>query len=192
MITKLVVRKIGGFWKLKQKCCGKNNMSKFYRAIYNMYVGEKNSFIPFNTQFLGEPIFPHGIGGIHISENAVIGKNTVIYQQVTIGENSLPDSKNLGGPVIGENCYIGAGAKIIGAIRIGDNVRIGANCVVFTDIPDNSVVVMQAPRIIQKEQNNNRHYTISNGKFMYYQDGSWIEETDETVIENFNKFYNVV
>jgi acetyltransferase-like isoleucine patch superfamily enzyme len=35
-----------------------------------------------------------------------------------------------GCPIIGDNVYIGSGAKIFGAIRIGDNSAIGANCVV--------------------------------------------------------------
>lgn len=58
-----------------------------------------------------------------------------------------------GAPNIGDDCYIGAGAKIIGNINIGNNVRIGANCVVVEDIPDNCTVVMDKPRIILKERN---------------------------------------
>ena len=58
-----------------------------------------------------------------------------------------------GAPNIGENCYIGAGAKIVGNINIGNNVRIGANCIVIEDIPDNCTVVMDKPRIILKEGN---------------------------------------
>lgn len=44
--------------------------------------------------------------------------------------------------------YIGAGAKIIGGITVGNDVRIGANCIVTEDIPANSTVVMDKPRII--------------------------------------------
>ena len=51
-----------------------------------------------------------------------------------------------GAPVIGDNVYIGAGAKIIGGVRIGNNVRIGAGCVVVEDVPDNCTVVMPKPR----------------------------------------------
>ena len=55
-----------------------------------------------------------------------------------------------GAPTIGDNVYIGPGAKIFGAIHIGNNVRIGANCVVFEDVPDNATVVLPKPRIIIK------------------------------------------
>ena len=51
---------------------------------------------------------------------------------------------------IGDNVFIGTNAYIAAGITIGDNVKIGANCVVVEDIPANSTVVMQKPRIIQR------------------------------------------
>ena len=39
----------------------------------------------------------------------------------------------------------------IGGIRIGNNVRIGANCVVTEDVPDNATVVLERPRVIVHE-----------------------------------------
>lgn len=42
-------------------------------------------------------------------------------------------------PQIGNNVYIGAGAKLLGKIRIGNNVAIGANAVVLCDVPDDHV-----------------------------------------------------
>jgi serine O-acetyltransferase len=56
-----------------------------------------------------------------------------------------------GYPVIGDNVYIGPGAKIVGNVHIGNNVAIGANCVVTKDIPDNSVVVGVPGRVISLE-----------------------------------------
>ena len=44
-------------------------------------------------------------------------------------------------PHIGDNVFIGAGAKILGDIKIGNNVKIGANAVVTKDVPDNCTVV---------------------------------------------------
>lgn len=86
-------------------------------------------------------MFPHNLHGIFISGEAVIGKNVVIFQNVTIGSNTLIDSKGFGAPIIGDNCYIGAGAAIIGKVIVGDNVRIGANMIVYTDVPSNSLVI---------------------------------------------------
>lgn len=94
--------------------------------------------------FKKPPNLPHGLYGIIVSKNAIIGENVTIFHQVTIGEGKG------GAPRIGDNCYIGAGAKIIGNIGVGDNVRIGANCVVVEDIPDNSTVVLEKPRVIRR------------------------------------------
>ncbi|MFC2064935.1 serine O-acetyltransferase [Chloroflexota bacterium] len=53
-----------------------------------------------------------------------------------------------GYPVIGDNVYIGPGAKIIGKVHVGNNVAIGANCVVTKDVPDNAVVAGVPGRVI--------------------------------------------
>jgi len=78
-------------------------------------------------------------GGIVINPNCKIGKNLTISQGVTLGQTNRGSKK--GSPIIGDNVYIGPGAKIIGKIRIGNNCAIGANCVVTKDVPDNAVVV---------------------------------------------------
>lgn len=69
-------------------------------------------------------------GTIVVSNKAKIGKNCRIHPSTSIGDYN-------GAPTIGDNVYIGPGAKIFGNIRIGNNVAIGANAVVNTDIPDN-------------------------------------------------------
>ena len=74
-----------------------------------------------------------------VNGKSVIGKNCNISQGVTLGKANR--GKYIGYPSIGDNVYIGPGAKIVGAVRIGCNVAIGANCVVTKDILDNSVVV---------------------------------------------------
>lgn len=107
--------------------------------------------IPFNEN-INKFEAPHGFYGIFISKNAELGKNCVIYQQVTIGSNSLVDSKGFGAPKIGDNVYIGAGAKIIGNVKIGNNVKIGANCVVTENVPSDCTVVLNHPRIIKRKK----------------------------------------
>ncbi|MDA8136956.1 MAG: hypothetical protein M0T82_20250 [Desulfobacteraceae bacterium] len=55
----------------------------------------------------------------------------------------IPRRTRIGeGFYIGNNVYIGPGAKIFGKITIGNNVKIGANAVVYKDVPDNSLVVL--------------------------------------------------
>jgi serine O-acetyltransferase len=77
---------------------------------------------------------------------------------------------------------------IIGNVTVGNNVRIGANCVVFKDRPDNSVVVAQPPRVIVHEQLNNRYYSRNaNGEWVYRRNGEWIRETDEETLASLNE-----
>lgn len=97
------------------------------------------------ASFATPPVLPHGLNGIIVSHNAVIGKNCRIYHQVTIGEGKG------GAPTIGDNVIIGAGAKIVGNITVGDGARIGAGCIVAQDIPAGATVVMEKPRIIVRK-----------------------------------------
>lgn len=127
-------------------------------SIYKLFIIRKcrklekknNSFFPLESKIGDNAIFPHGLNGIFISTNAIIGNNCVIFHQVTIGSNNLKNHKKKGSPIIGDNVYIVAGAKIIGNVVIGNNCRIGANAVVTSDIPPNSTVVLEKCRIIKK------------------------------------------
>jgi serine O-acetyltransferase len=82
--------------------------------------------------------------------------------------------------------YIGAGAKIIGAVRIGNNVRIGANAVVYKDVPDNCVVVSGEQRTLQRlESIDCRFYTTKRGGLMYFSKGRFLPVEDEAVLSAF-------
>ena len=54
-------------------------------------------------------------------------------------------------PVIGNDVYIGAGARVLGDVRIGDGVTIGANAIVTRDIPA-GVTVVGSNRIVEAPQ----------------------------------------
>jgi serine O-acetyltransferase len=97
---------------------------------------------------------PHPIG-IVIGEYVKIGKQCIIYQNVTIGAKSQSGAINKKYPQIGDNVYIGTHAVIIGDIKIGNNVVIGAATFVNKDIPDNTVVVGNPFRIINYLSNSN-------------------------------------
>lgn len=135
-------------------------LSKIKKFYYNHYVNRINikfgASITHNwsdkDNFLSPPTLGHDILGLVIASDAIIGNNVFISHQVTIG------ASRGGSPTIGDNVYIGPGAKLFGDIKIGNNVRIGANCVVFMDVPDNATVVLEKPRVIVKE--NNTDYKI--------------------------------
>ena len=98
---------------------------------------------------IGSGFYIGHFGGIVVNGKSVIGKNCNISHGVTLGQANR--GKNIGCPTLGDNVYIGPGAKIVGAVRIGSNVAIGANCVVTRDVPDNSVVVGVPGKVISYE-----------------------------------------
>ncbi len=100
---------------------------------------------------IGPGLYIGHFGGITISDRAVIGSNVQISQGVTIGVAG--QGENRGVPVIGDDVYIGAGAKVIGKIHVGNNVKIGANAVVYEDIPDNAVVAAPGYQILSFKGN---------------------------------------
>lgn len=125
------------------------------KRVWNKYMKDHCASISIDAKIAAPLILPHGVSGIFITQSAIVGSNVVIFQQVTIGANTLKGSKSYGAPVIEDNVYIGAGAKIIGSAHVGNNVRIGANAVVVNDVDDNSIVVSEN-RVIVK------NYTLDN------------------------------
>lgn len=74
---------------------------------------------------------PH-YGTIVVSKHAKVGKNCRIHEGVNIGATNGSGKA----PVLGDNIFIGSGAKLIGDIRIADDVCIGANAVVTKSISE--------------------------------------------------------
>lgn len=107
--------------------------------------------------------FPH-IGGVVIEDQVEIGANTCVdrgtLSNTTIGFGTKVDNlvhighnAKIGrncliaagsvvcGSEIGDDCFVGVGARIIQKVKIGRNVFIGMGAVVLKDIPDDTVVV---------------------------------------------------
>ena len=88
-------------------------------------------------------IIEHGFDVV-VSGDAALGDDVVLRNGVTIG---LRHKDRRGSPTIGNRVDIGTGAKLLGPIRIGDDVVVGANAVVITDVPSNSIAVGVPARI---------------------------------------------
>lgn len=154
----------------------KSTSSRLLMAVleYRLYKDNCSYIGPF-SEFDDKPVFPHGIHDIFVSNESCVGKDCVIFQQVTIGSNTLLDSPTKGSPHIGDNCYIGCGAKIIGKCVVGNNCRIGAGAVVTKDVPDNSVVV-GFNNVIQKENKLDNRFVYKDpkdGKMYVYNKGAF-------------------
>lgn len=94
---------------------------------------------------IGPGLFISHTGIVRIHPKTVAGKNLSITVGVLLGEKGLGGK---GAPIIGDNVFLGAGAKVLGTIRIGNNAKIGANAVVTRDIPDNATAVGVPARVL--------------------------------------------
>lgn len=145
---------VAKFWRNREIIVHPSGWRRFFLPLYvhaNQKIADRhNALIPC-LEAISPFATPHGMAGIFISYGAKVGPGCTIFHQVTIGSNTLPDSRGQGAPVIGRNVYIGAGAKIIGGVTVGDNARIGANAVVTFDVPANATVVLEAPRVLLRD-----------------------------------------
>jgi len=87
---------------------------------------------------LGSGFIIEHASGIVVSGFARFGGNCRIRNGVVIGLARVEESC---APQLGNSVDVGVGAKLLGNIRIGNHVRIGANAVVISDVPDNCIAV---------------------------------------------------
>ncbi|MBE7927493.1 LbetaH domain-containing protein [Pseudomonas saudiphocaensis] len=111
------------------------------QKIQGVFISPKACFD--TTLSLRHPV------GVVVGDGVKLGRNVVIYQQVTLGGARLGDAKANNYPEIGENTVIFAGAVVVGKVVIGSNCTIGANSVVTSDVPDGCIAVGAPARIIK-------------------------------------------
>lgn len=79
----------------------------------------------------------------------MIGENFNVFAGAGCGGAS-PENREQ--PVIGNNVFLYAGAKVLGDITIGDNVVIGANAVVLQSVPANYMAVGVPARVLPRTE----------------------------------------
>jgi serine O-acetyltransferase len=79
----------------------------------------------------------HAGRGTIIHPAARIGRGVTLFHQVTIGVRGTESDA----PVLGDEVYVGVGAKILGAVTIGDGAKVGAGAVVIRDVPSGCLAV---------------------------------------------------
>ncbi|AHG21850.1 serine acetyltransferase [Chania multitudinisentens RB-25] len=130
--------------------CSKNVIMKVITRIMYLRKGRQLGFsIPLNTFSEGLSIAHYGT--IAVNGKARIGSNCRIHACVNIGASATDSSC---APKIGNNCYIGPGAKLFGGIQLGDNVSVGANAVVNKSFPDDVILAGIPAKIIANRKLN--------------------------------------
>lgn len=112
--------------------------------------------IPYSTS-IGSGFRIVHFGAIVVNPNAQIGKNFNISHGCLIGN---AQGKRAGTPVIGDNVCMNANSVIIGNCKIGNNVLIAPGAFINFDVPDNSIVIGNPGKIIQRESSPTAKYII--------------------------------
>ena len=127
-------------------CCRKNPLRRvqlFILEVLNHRLATRLGFtIPKNVFGPGLCIVHYGT--IVVSPFSKVGANCRIHPSTSIGDKD-------GAPILGDNVYIGPGAKLYGNITIGDNVKIGANSVVNKSFPSDVTIVGVPAKILEKQ-----------------------------------------
>jgi serine O-acetyltransferase len=120
-----------------------------YYQIQKHRLGIKlGFFIPPNV--FGPGLRINHFGNIVVNPHARVGAWCDIHQGVNIGNNPSSDGIVLV-PTIGDNVWIGPGAKLFGRITVGSGVAVGANAVVNKDFAGNLTIAGIPAKIINHQ-----------------------------------------
>lgn len=112
-------------------------LNAFCMAVTGIHIGRENK--------IGPGLVVHNFCGILVLAKE-IGHSCTLNQGA-----SIMNVRGVGRATIGNNCYFGAGCKVVGAVTIGDNVVVGVNSVVVTDVPTGATVFGVPARVISRE-----------------------------------------
>lgn len=133
--------------------CARNYLGVISLLIYKISPMFTQAIIGRGAR-IGPGFIINHSNGVVINGKVVAGRNLNIDHQVTIGVRGQAY------PVLGDNVFIGCGAKILGGVKIGSNVRIGANAVVVKDIPDNATAVGIPAKVVKIEPDRKPSFSV--------------------------------
>lgn len=122
-----------------------------YRTILQNMSNTLGIFIPINV--FGPGLSIAHVGTITVNAAAKVGCNCRIHEGVTIGATNGEKKA----ATIGDNCFLGSGAKVIGAVTLGDNIAIGAGAVVTKNYCESNITLGGIPAKIISKNNSARN-----------------------------------
>lgn len=118
---------------------GAKFVSRLMRHVYG-------SDIHWDADFAPGIVIVHGFG-LAIAPGVKVSAGCILFQHVTLGRGSDPDTRQAGAPVLEENVHVGVGATVVGPVRIGAGSKIMPGCTVVRSVPARSVVESPAPTV---------------------------------------------
>lgn len=137
------------FWRLNLRLLSRI-LDRFARAL-------TGNVVPGSARIGQGCALAYGGIAVVIHKDSIIGRNVLIGQAITLGaKEGYASSEVLPAPIIGDNCYLAAGCRIIGGVTVGANSIVATNAVVLADVPPNSVVVGIPARVVGRTSDNYR------------------------------------
>lgn len=115
------------------------------RNYCNILVGDGAELTLGNRFFMNNYCSVNCLEKIEIGENTLFGEGVKLYdhnhEYQTEPEFRVEHQKFKTAPIkIGKNCWLGSNVTVLKGVTIGDNTIIGAGCLIYKDVPENSVV----------------------------------------------------
>jgi serine O-acetyltransferase len=139
-----------GFWIVAT-----HRLQKYSRTLEKPLLG-----LPLRATCKAASMLWQSLWGVRLSEQATIGPGfclihprDVVVGAASIGEDCLVFHEvtiegGTNGPRVGDRVDVYVGAKVFGDIQVGNDAKIGANCVVTTDVDAGCSVATAPSRVI--------------------------------------------
>lgn len=121
---------------------------KFYSQV-NLTVGKDAQLTIGKNTTINKYSSLVALKSIEIGENCLIGENVKIYDnnhKIDVVDGlKVPNHKDfdVDSVKIGNNVWLASNVTILKGVTVGDNTIIGAGCVIFKDVPSNTVIVFK-------------------------------------------------
>lgn len=120
---------------------------------YTILDAQKGGIVVGSGTAIHEFSVIYGAGGVVIGNDVRIACHTVIVaSNHNIDDRTLPiksQSASTKGIVIGDDVWIGAGARILDGVHIGNHAVVGAGAVVTSDVPEWAIVAGVPARVLR-------------------------------------------
>jgi acetyltransferase-like isoleucine patch superfamily enzyme len=103
--------------------------------------------IGFHSEIFSGSTVTVGKHGLFAAQTYLIGGG---HEFESTDRAVLDQPRTSKGIALGDNVWLGAGAKVLDGVRIGSNVVVGAGAVVTEDLPDGVVAAGLPARVIRK------------------------------------------
>ncbi|WP_209327700.1 acyltransferase [Pseudoalteromonas sp. PA2MD11] len=109
----------------------------------------------YKSLFSSPGIYINAINGIQVGRNLLLGPDVGLISSAHKIEKGYPPKDGIAGITIGDDCWVGMGAKILPSVILGDNTVVAAGSVVTKSFPEGNCILAGSPAKIIKQLNKN-------------------------------------